>query len=567
MTGERILAIDCGTQSLRALIFDARGALVARRKVEYEPYFSAKPGYAEQDPELWWLALGQAVRGLLADDARAFDGLAAVALTTQRDSMVCVDERGDPLRPAILWLDSRKAPRPYRPGLLTALGLKLIGMDEALARTQESGKCSWLRLYDAEAWKRTRSYMQVSGFLTARLTGEFADSVASQIGHIPFDYKRQRWAASSHRNAKMFPVEPEKLPRLVEPGGELGRISQAACAATGIPAGLPLMAAGSDKGCETLGMGVVDETMASLSFGTTATIQTMSGRYREPQRFMPSFPAVIPGCFNPEVEIFRGYWMITWFKNQFAHEEVERAKAAGMAPEEMLDELLARTPAGGQGLIMQPYWTAGLKTPAARGAVIGFGDAHERAHLYRAIIEGLAFGLKEGLEKIERASGTKVTLLAASGGASQSDRICQISADLFNLPLVRGATCETSGLGAAMCAAAGLGWYPGVRDAALAMSARAADSQGGAGERGAGKRPSDGGLVAEGRSGGRPSDERPSDERPSDGRSRRFEPEPAKARLYAELYERVYKKIYKALAPLYEELRDITGYPEKPAGR
>lgn len=518
MNDQRVLSIDCGTQSLRALVFDATGRLTHRRKVEYAPYVSERPGWAEQDPEVWWTALVDAVRGLLSDDPAALDGVAGVALTTQRDSMICLDQDARAVRPAILWLDARKAPRPYRPDFLTAAGLGIIGMTEALARTQESGKCSWIRVNQPEIWDRTRAYVQVSGFLTARLTGRFADSVASQIGHIPFDYRRQRWAPASHRNAKMFPVEPDKLPELVRPGGELGRITDAASRATGIPAGLPLIAAGSDKGCETLGMGVVDPGMASLSFGTTATVQTTSPRYLEPLRFMPSYPAPVPGGFNPEVEIFRGYWMITWFKSQFAYQEVSEAMRRGLAPEVLLNELLESTPPGGHGLVMQPYWTAGLKTPAAKGAVIGFGDVHERAHLYRAIIEGLAYGLKDGLDKIERASGKRVGLLAVSGGASQSDQICQISADVFDLPIVRGKTWETSGLGAAMCAAAGLGWYPSVRDASLAMS----------------------------------------------GRSTQFEPDPANARLYRELYRRVYKRMYKALSPLYEAIRDITGYPEKP---
>jgi len=177
---------------------------------------------------------------------------------------------------------------------------------------------------------------------------------------------------------------------------------------------------------------------------------------------------------------------------------------------------------------MQPYWTAGLKNPSAKGAIIGFGDVHERAHLYRAIIEGLAFGLEEGLEAIERASGEKVRALRVSGGASQSDSICQISADVFNLPLERGDTFEASGLGAAMCAAAGLGWYPGVAEASAAMSSISSPSSTASSSR------------------------------------RVFEPDPENAALYAELYRRVYKKMYRALEPLYESIRNITGYPERP---
>lgn len=513
-----VLSIDCGTQSVRALAFDAAGSLRAASKVEYEPYFSSQPGWAEQDPELWSRSMVAACRGLLAGSPGIEKRIGAIAVTTQRDSMVCLGHDGMPIRPAILWLDSRKAPVLYHPDPLTRLGLALVGMEEAVRKTQQSGACNWMRTYEPEVWARTHAFVQVSGFINHRLTGELVDSVASQIGHMPFDYRNQRWAPAGHLNARMFPVERDKLPRLSPAGTVLGRLTASAARETGLPAGLPVVAAGSDKGCETIGVGVVDESSASLSFGTTATVQTTSRRYLEPLAFMPSYPAPIAGRFNPEVEIFRGYWMISWFKNQFAYQEVMEAQARGIPAEAMLDELLRSTEPGSHGLMMQPYWTAGLKQPSAKGAIIGFGDVHERSHLYRAIIEGLAFGLREGLEAIERVSRRRVSVLRVSGGASQSDAICQISADVLGLPLERGSTHETSGLGAAMCAAAGLGWYADVAQAAAAMSST----------------------------------------------SRVFEPDASSAALYTELYSRVYKKMYRALGPLYESIRDITGYPQRP---
>lgn len=512
-----ILAIDCGTQSLRAIIFDREGRLLDKEKLEYQAYFKGEPGRAEQDPLVYWSALVKTCRDLKARRPELMAAVAGVGVTSQRATMVCLDEAGAPLRPAILWLDVRKARPPYKPGLGMKAALAVVGMNEAIMLTQEEAKCNWLIQNEPAVWAKTYKYVEVSGYLTHRLTGSFADSTASLIGHLPFDYKKQRWCKSGQRNALMFPVPREKLPDIVTPGEEIGRISPAASTQTGIPQGIPLIAAGSDKGCETIGMGVASPEKASLSFGTTATIQTTSPRYMEPLRFMPAYPAPIPGSFNPEVEIFRGYWMITWFKNQFAYEEVREAQARGIVPEAMLDELLKRTPAGCHGLVMQPYWTPMFKMPSAKGAIIGFGDVHERAHIYRAIIEGLAFGLKDGLHAIEQASGVKVTELAVSGGASQSDEICRINADVFNLPIVRGQTFETSGLGAAMVVAKGLGMYPTV-EAAMAAMARA-DTV--------------------------------------------FEPDPERAELYERLYSRVYKKMYKALAPLYEEIRTITNYPER----
>jgi len=515
--GDLILSIDCGTQSLRALVFDAEGTLVDKRKIEYPPYEGGEPGRAEQDPRVYWNALCAATKSLAENRPELFSALGGIGITAQRDSMICLDEEGEPLRPAILWLDVRKAAPPYRPGLAMSLALGAIGMREPVLRTQEEGKCNWIMQNEPRVWERTRCFMQVSGYLTRKLAGAFADSVASQIGHLPFDYRRQEWSAPGSLNAKMFPVPREKLPELYPAGEIIGRITREAAERTGIPEGLPLVAAGSDKGCETLGMGVVAPGSASLSFGTTATVQTTSPRYFEPLAFMPAYPAAVPGRFNPEVEIFRGYWMITWFKQQFAYEEVLEAERRGIVPETMLDELLRRTPPGAHGLVMQPYWTPMLKTPSAKGAIIGFGDVHDRAHIYRAIIEGLAFGLKDGLRSIERAGGTKVRELYVSGGASQSDEICRITADVFDLPLWKGATFETSGLGAAMVVAAGLGLHASVEAASKAMSRRA----------------------------------------------RCFEPDRGRAGMYRELYERVYKRMYGVLAPLYEEIRDITNYPER----
>ena len=440
-----------------------------------------------------------------------------IGVTTQRDTMICVDSAGEPLRKAILWLDVRKARPQYNPGLGMKVALSLVGMGEATMRTQEEGKCNWIMDNEPEIWARTHKFLQVSGYLNYKLTGRFADSVASQIGHLPFDYKKQRWCAPGALNAQLFPVSRDKLPEIIPAGAIIDRLRPEAAAALGLPQGTPVFAAGSDKGCETIGMGVCDTTMASLSFGTTATIQTTSLKYFEPLTFMPAYPAPIPGRFNPEVEIFRGYWMITWFKNQFAYEEVLEAQRRGIVAEAMLDELLKKTPAGGNGLVMQPYWTPMLKMPSAKGAIIGFGDVHDRAYLYRAIIEGLAYGLKDGLHDIERAGKTKVVELAVSGGASQSPEICRITADVFNLPIVKGETYETSGLGAAMVVAAGLGMYPSVEAASKAMSSR----------------------------------------------STTFEPDASRAELYGELYHRVYKKMYKALEPLYEAIRDITNYPER----
>jgi len=210
--------------------------------------------------------------------------------------------------------------------------------------------------------------------------------------------------------------------------------------------------------------------------------------------------------------------MVSWFKKQFGLKEQQVASEKGLAPEALFDELVNSVPAGSMGLMLQPYWSPGTRVPGpeAKGAVIGFGDVHTRAHLYRSILEGLAYGLREGKEKIEKRSGTKITKLRISGGGSQSDAAMQLTADIFGLPAERPSTYETSGLGAAINVAVGLGLYDNY-DVAIQKMTSVGDV---------------------------------------------FEPDYQTSKLYEQLYQNVYLKMYKRLQPLYKQIKEITGYPK-----
>lgn len=517
--GKTILSIDCGTQSLRAMLFSPEGETLAIEKISYQPYISPYPGWAEQNPEVYWDALKEACLKLRAREPQFFGEIVGVGITSVRDSVVNVDVNGKPLRPAILWLDLRKAEPVYKPAIGMKLVIKAIGIGDSLRKAQREGKINWIKQNQPEIWEKTHKVLQVSGFLNYRLTGEFSDSVASQIGHIPFDYKKQKWASRKNIlnfTSRLYPVEKEKLPEIIEPGKTLGYITGKASKETGLPEGLPVIACGSDKGCETLGVGVTSEKEASLSLGTTATIQVTSKKYLEPIPFMPSYPAVVPGWFNPEVEIFRGFWMITWFKNEFAHNEVEQAKVMGIQPEEVMNEMLGQAPPGSMGLVVQPFWSPGLSEPSAKGAMIGFGDVHKKPHVYRAVIEGLMFGLLDGKHKIEKVSKQKIRKIYVSGGASRSDEICRIAADVFNMPVTRGETTEASCLGAAMITGVGVGIFSNIDDAILKM-VHTRDV---------------------------------------------FQPRKDNTEIYHRLYKKVYRKMYKKLKPFYKDIRKITGYPE-----
>ncbi len=512
-----LLAIDNGTQSVRAMLFDLQGHLVTKARIPITPYVSPRPGWAEHDADDYWKALCLACQRLWQETDVPKEAVAGVALTTQRTTMVNVDAKGEPLRPAIVWLDQRRTEGLPRVGGVWGLLFRLAGVTETVAYLQAEAEANWIRTHQPEIWAQTHKYLFLSGYLTYKLVGRFVDSVGSQVGYVPFDYKRHTWARPWDWKWRVLPVRPEMLPELVRPTEVLGEITPQAAEATGIPAGLPLIAAAADKACEVIGAGSLAPHIGCLSYGTTATINVTYPRYVEIIPMIPPYPSAAPNFYSLEVQIYRGYWMVNWFKEEFGCPERLLAEEQGVQPEELLNRLVEQVPPGSMGLMLQPYWSPGLKSPGpeAKGAIIGFGDVHTRAHVYRAMLEGLAYALREGKERIERRTRTPVTELRVSGGGSQSDAALQLTADIFGLPTARPHTYETSGLGAAIDAAVGLGLHPDIETAVREMT-----------------------RVGE-----------------------VFDPNPATRQLYDDLYHRVYKQMYARLKPLYEAIREITGYP------
>ena len=517
MSSDTILAIDNGTQSVRAMLIDLQGNIVAKAQVHLQAYFSDHPGWAEHHAEDYWQAVCHACRQLWAQSGISSSSVKGVAVTTQRGTVINLDKQGKPLRPAITWLDQRRTDDVPAIGPWWSLAFKLARVDGTINFFRGEAEINWIKAKQPEIWKQTDKFLLLSGYLNYRLCGRFVDSAGSQVAYVPFDYKRLQWAARNDWKWQALAVEPGMLPELAPPGSVIGEITAAAAAATGIRAGTPLIAAAADKACEVIGAGCLAPHIGCLSYGTTATINTTSAKYLEVTPFIPPYPSAIPGAYSVEVQIFRGYWMVNWFKEQFGQYEKLQAAESGVAPEALFDALVNAVPPGAMGLMLQPYWTPGIKQPGpeAKGAIIGFGDVHTRSHVYRAILEGLAYALREGKERIEKRSGVPVTELRVSGGGSQSDAAMQLTADIFGLPTARPHIYETSGLGAAIDAAVGLRLHPDFASAVAAMTRI----------------------------------------------GRVFDPLPQHREIYDQLYHRVYQKMYARLKPLYHEIQKITGYP------
>ena len=262
------------------------------------------------------------------------------------------------------------------------------------------------------------------------------------------------------------------------------------------------------------GSGTLTSDIGYLSFGTCATINAVTDQFLELLPFLAPYPAALPGHYVTEIPITRGFWMVSWFKQEFGLKEGLAAQEKGVAAEALFDEMVRDIPAGSNGLILQPYWSPNRVYSGAegRGAVIGFTDRHTRAHLYRAILEGLIYALKDGAKLTTDKLKHPFTKLRVSGGGAQSPTAIQITADVFDLTVECPSVSETSALGAAIIAAVGLGYYADYPAAVAGMTSIRQTVQ----------------PIAKNRD------------------------------VYAQLYERVYRKMYRQLKPLYQDLADIT---------
>ena len=450
--GPLALTIDFGTQSVRATIFNKQGEILAIKRKVYEPtYHSAKPGYAEHEASFYWENLREVTQQLKKDEPELLSQVTTSAMTAFRGTAIMLDEKKKPVRKVILWLDQRMAKfEPF--SLFHVIAYRLIGLYETAKLNSKRTMARWVRQNEPETWKKVKYYVALSTYFNYLLTGDLTDSAANMIGHYPLDFITSKWYKPSHIKAAIFNIPISLLVPLKKPGELLGRITKEASTYLGLPEGLPIYAAGPDKAAETLGTGCLTNDVANLSYGTSVSMTIPSKVYIEPEPFLPGYPSSLPDLYNIEVHINRGYWMISWFRDNFAHKETAESMIDKMAVEEKLNEQMLKISPGSEGLVLSPYWGPGLRRPEAKGAIIGWSDVHTKVHLYRAIVEGVAFGIQEGFLGMQKRMKHRVKEIRVSGGGSKSDAICQITADIFNLPVSRVQTNETSSLGTAIAA-------------------------------------------------------------------------------------------------------------------
>jgi xylulokinase len=388
--------------------------------------------------------------------------LAGLSISHQRESFVPVDAALRPLRNAIPWMDARC--RDLLPELEGRLGAEhfhqLTG--RPLSSNLVVGKIEWLRRVEPEAYAGTRCYLDTHAFLVHRLTGELVTGWGSADPTGLYDTAGRRWADDV---LAAIGVSAAQLPALAPPGATIGSVTLEAAARCGLPAGLPVICGLGDGQAAGLGAGITEPGRAYLNLGTAVVSGTFSAQYLADKAFRTTCGGVA-GTYVLETVLLGGTYTVSWFAERIVEGQPDATAAA-------MESAAAALPPGSDGLMLVPYWSGALNPywdAAASGIVIGWRGQHGRPHLFRAILEGIAFEQRLHTEGVETATGQPVTGYVVMGGGSRSALWRRIIADVTGKPVRRCASPEASALGAAMLAAAGIGLHTNARAAAAAMS-------------------------------------------------------------------------------------------------
>jgi xylulokinase len=456
---KRLLGIDVGTGGTRAVLLDETGRVLSTADAEHSAMASPKIGWAEQDPRDWWRAACIAIKECLTKGGVASGAVDALGVTGQMHGLVLLDEKCEVLRPSIIWCDQRTEEqcREISRRVGAQRLIKLVANPALTGFTLP--KILWVREHEAAIWARVRSVLLPKDYVRFRLTGAKATDVADASGTLLFDVVNRRWSAEM---LKIFGIDPEVLPKVFESPEIAGQVSKEGAAATGLREGIPVVAGAGDQAAGAVGMGIVAPGDVSATIGTSGVVFAATSKpVLEPDGRIHTFCHAVPGRWHV-MGVTQGAGLsLRWFRDQFC---------AMNGRKETYDELTKeaqQAPPGSDGLLWAPY-LMGERTPHldpnARGALVGITAQHTRAHVIRAILEGVAFSLKDTFA-LFGVLGVPVKSVRLGGGGARSPLWQQIQADVYGMPVDLVAADEGGAYGAGLLAGVGIGVWPSVDDA------------------------------------------------------------------------------------------------------
>ncbi len=465
-----VMGIDAGTEAIKAGIFDTSGMLITAASRNYTTHFP-KPGWAEQDPNDWWVGLVGAVQDCIQQSPikpQEIVGLAAGATTC---TLLPIKANGESLRRALLWMDVRatdQAQRIFRTQH-AALRYSLAGVS---AEWMPS-KALWLKENEPDIYNEADYILEYADWIAYKLTGRISLNINTITQRWYYHTPSGGWPYDFYAQIGLGGIEAKFPSDILRIGELVGSLSQTAALQLGLPAGIPVATGGGDAFIGLLGLGVVEPGDLGVVMGSSNVLSALSiGEVHFAGSF-GSFPdAVIPNLNLVEGGQVSTGSILSWFKRNFAQDLLEQSKEQGTSVYALLDAEAEAVAVGSEGLIVLDYFQ-GNRTPhtdsLAKGVVLGLSLQHTRAHIFRAIMEGIAYGMKDILDTFVR-QHCEITRVIACGGATHSKLFMQIYADVIGKPIYLTRISEASLLGAAVSAAVGAGLYPTLEQAAKSMT-------------------------------------------------------------------------------------------------
>jgi sugar (pentulose or hexulose) kinase len=457
-----VIGLDCSTTGTKAIAFDKKGNVVAR-VYETIPLFSPRPHYYEQNPTDWWLSAQKTLRTITRQISP--ERIVAIAISNQRETFVPLSKDGTCLRPAIIWLDERSK------GEVESFSAK-IGKRKIHRITGKPAdyapvvyRLAWMKKHEPRLFKKIGMICDVHTYIVWKLTDSFKTSWASADPLGLFDLKQKRW---SNLILKALDLTEDQLPNAYRPGTILGRVSKEASKLTGLSTDTSVIAGGGDGQAAGLGGNVLTPERAYLNLGTAVVAGVFGTRYRT-TRALRTMSSCSENGYYYECSLRAGTFSLDWFMKNVLKIDPLTQPAIYQVMEQEAKEI----PIGSNGLLhlpylcgaMNPYWDVN-----ARGAFVGLTSFHNRGHMYRSILEGIAFEQAFAMSAVEKSMGTRVTDFVAIGGGATSELWCHIFADITGKNIRIPENAEASALGAAIAAAVGAGWYRTFKEAASEMT-------------------------------------------------------------------------------------------------
>ena len=459
-----LLGIDVGTGGTRALVIDESGRIASSATHDHVPFASPHTGWAEQDPVDWWHATSLAVRAALAKGSIAPEAIKAVGFSGQMHGSTLLDARDEVVRPALLWCDQR-TDAECRAITEQVGAARLIELTANPALTGFTlPKLVWVRTHEPERWNQVRSVLLPKDYVRFRLTGDKATDVADASGTLLFDVRARRWSAAM---LDAMRLDASLMPRAFESPEVTGTVSDAGAAATGLRKGTPVVAGGGDQAAGAVGMGIVRPGAVSATIGTSGVVFAATDHPAlDTGGRVHTFCHAIPGRWHV-MGVTQGAGLsLRWFRDRFG-----AGADDGRDPYDRMTEEAAGVPAGSDGVIWAPY-LMGERTPHldphARAALVGLSASHTRGHIVRAVLEGVAYSLKDSFTIFEQ-MGVPVSGVRLGGGGARSPLWRQIQADVYGYPVEIVEAEEGAAYGAALLAGVGGGVWPTVEAACDAV--------------------------------------------------------------------------------------------------